>query len=222
MQARKSAVFLCVLAIALAGAGGFAIAAIPDNSGAINACYKKVGGQLRVVDGVACASDESPLSWWRGRAATEAQLPFTLGAVNWQTPGGCNAPSTNYDEIARCSDVDPDDRLNIPVDSTRYPTGARGYLDLRITAGPNTLYCVRLFNATTQAAVAGSGVCVKNTGTTYLHTRLKSGLFSIGAGANDYAPQALARQADTDAGCPSRSACVGQLRNGRLILQWSP
>jgi hypothetical protein len=51
------------------GASGFAVAAIPDDKGEIQACYKKSDGKLRVIDpakkGSAgkCKSDEKALNW---------------------------------------------------------------------------------------------------------------------------------------------------------------
>jgi hypothetical protein len=51
------------------GASGFAVAAIPNDKGEIQACYKKSDGKLRVIDpakkGKAgkCKSDEKALNW---------------------------------------------------------------------------------------------------------------------------------------------------------------
>lgn len=47
-------------------AGGVAYATIPGSSGVISGCYKKTGGELRVIDpskGQTCTSKELPLPW---------------------------------------------------------------------------------------------------------------------------------------------------------------
>jgi hypothetical protein len=58
---------MAVLALGFSIAG-IAIAAIPDATGVIHACYAKNGGALRVVSGNKCAKGERRLSWSaRGR-----------------------------------------------------------------------------------------------------------------------------------------------------------
>ena len=45
-------------------AGGIAYASIPDSSGVFHACYKKVGGQLRLVDSASqCNPSELATQW---------------------------------------------------------------------------------------------------------------------------------------------------------------
>lgn len=52
-------------AAALALGGGIAMAAIPEPGGAIDGCYQKVEGQLRVIDPQTdlCRTSELPLRW---------------------------------------------------------------------------------------------------------------------------------------------------------------
>ena|SRR5437867_10863792 len=59
---------------------GTALAAIPDpETGVIQACYKTVTGQLRVVDAASeCRNDESPLSW------NEAGVPGPPGLSGYE------------------------------------------------------------------------------------------------------------------------------------------
>jgi hypothetical protein len=81
---RQRWLVLASLSIALVGAGGVAMAAIPDGGGTIHGCYTSKGGLLRVIDtakGQACLSGEVPLSWSQtgpagptGRRATRASL----------------------------------------------------------------------------------------------------------------------------------------------------
>ena len=59
---------VAIAALVLA-AGGFAIAAIPSADGTIHGCYKKDGGDLRIVKGAGgCKASERALSWNRGVA----------------------------------------------------------------------------------------------------------------------------------------------------------
>ena len=76
--------------IAMAVAGGFALAAIPA-SGVITGCYQKQQGQLRVVESDAdCRSSEVAISWNQtgvgAQGATGATGP--VGATGAQGPKG--------------------------------------------------------------------------------------------------------------------------------------
>src|ERR687898_601427 len=58
--------WLLVGAVVGAVGGGAALAAIPDSSGAINGCYQKNVGNLRVIDpsaGDSCRPSEIAISW---------------------------------------------------------------------------------------------------------------------------------------------------------------
>src|SRR4051812_35739722 len=48
---------------ATAVAGGIATAAIPDGTGTIHACYKKVGGALSISDNGTCGTGETAILW---------------------------------------------------------------------------------------------------------------------------------------------------------------
>jgi hypothetical protein len=62
----KSKLAAVAAAIAAVAAGSAAFAAIPDGNGVIHGCYKKSGGNLRVIDTAVsktCDSTETPVDW---------------------------------------------------------------------------------------------------------------------------------------------------------------
>ena len=60
---RRPLVLVVALGATLVAAGGIAWSAIPDSSGAINACYADGNGRLRAVDAPAdCRSRETPIA----------------------------------------------------------------------------------------------------------------------------------------------------------------
>src|SRR4051794_16460270 len=63
---RLSPATLIAIAALILAAGGLAVAAIPGSDGSIHACYKKQGGDLRVVKGTKCKDGERPLAWSQG------------------------------------------------------------------------------------------------------------------------------------------------------------
>src|SRR2546422_1037611 len=66
-------VLVALIAVVLA-VGGFAFAAIPDQSGVIHACYKKKKGALRVVGAnKRCGRRERRLAWHQRRRGSEPQ-----------------------------------------------------------------------------------------------------------------------------------------------------
>jgi len=90
---------MAVAAVALVAvlAAGIAEAAIPDTNGAIHGCFKKLSGDVRVIDpgaGDACSSSETGLDWNQ----TGAQGPQgpqgpqgTQGGQGPQGPSGVSA-----------------------------------------------------------------------------------------------------------------------------------
>ena len=62
---RRTLVTAAAVLAVLAIGGSVALATIPDSGGAINACYAKKDGILRVIDApsVACKSTETALAW---------------------------------------------------------------------------------------------------------------------------------------------------------------
>jgi hypothetical protein len=61
------ALIVAVIAVTL-GAGGLAVATIPDSGGIIHGCFKNRSGELRVIDTEAqppeaCTARETPLNW---------------------------------------------------------------------------------------------------------------------------------------------------------------
>lgn len=77
------ATIIAVVALVLA-AGGFAVAAIPEPSGKIHACYRINGGALRVVPGTTCAQGEKPLSWNQGVSSVIVRKASVT--VKWTCP----------------------------------------------------------------------------------------------------------------------------------------
>ena len=83
------------IAIALVAGTVVASASIPDATGAIHACYRKQGGQLRLIDtakGQKCAATETGIVWYqdgprgpRGRRGPE-------GPLGPQGPQGSQGP----------------------------------------------------------------------------------------------------------------------------------
>src|SRR5262245_45779115 len=80
------------IAVGLA-AGGIAYASIPDSTGAIRACYKTIGGALRVIDpsaGGSCSPSEMALSW------NQSGLKGATGAQGLIGPIGATGPSDAF------------------------------------------------------------------------------------------------------------------------------
>ena len=84
-KSRRALSAIVAVSAALAVATGIAWAAIPDSSGAVNACYATVGGALRAVDGTGdCAADETPVALGgptRGYAFANPET-VTLGSTS--------------------------------------------------------------------------------------------------------------------------------------------
>ena len=102
MRTRSSVVAAGLLGVVLLGAGSWAWAAIPaPATGLITACYAKVGGALRVIDGATaakCRATENKISWqqaglrWRG--VWSATVPYALNdAVSYR--GGSAIATAN-------------------------------------------------------------------------------------------------------------------------------
>jgi hypothetical protein len=89
LLSRRLSWVVLVVVVATLAAGGIAWADIPDVGG-IHGCYKKVNGQLRVIDtdaGQACHPSEDPLSW-NQTGATGA-----TGATGSTGPKGATGPT---------------------------------------------------------------------------------------------------------------------------------
>jgi hypothetical protein len=84
-KSRRALLAAVALSATLAVAGGIAWAAIPDSSGAVNACYATVGGALRAVDGAGdCTADETAVALGgptRGHAFANPTM-VTLGSTS--------------------------------------------------------------------------------------------------------------------------------------------
>ncbi len=82
-------------AIALGGAG-LAFGAVPGTNGAITACYRKVGGSMRIIDtatGANCNRDEKSLAWNQtGPQGPQGAIGAT-GATGAQGPEGPAGPA---------------------------------------------------------------------------------------------------------------------------------
>jgi hypothetical protein len=99
-------VMATIAAFAAIGGGAFAIGAIPDRQGKVNACYVKKGkkkGRVRLVSGTRCRRGEAKVSWnlkgRRGRrglqghqgAAGPQGVAGTARAYAVIDPSGCTA-----------------------------------------------------------------------------------------------------------------------------------
>jgi hypothetical protein len=81
---RRPSLVLIVIAVTL-GAGGIAVATIPDSGGIIHGCFKNRTGDLRVIDTEAqppeaCTARETPLSWNQQGPKGEPGAPGGGGA----------------------------------------------------------------------------------------------------------------------------------------------
>jgi hypothetical protein len=89
---------VAIVALVLA-AGGFAIAAIPSADGTIHGCYKKDGGDLRVVNGAGgCKANERALSWNRGVARVAVRTKTIVIPLTCSGDGAfrlCNGSKTD-------------------------------------------------------------------------------------------------------------------------------
>jgi len=89
LSGRAVAAAVLAVALALVLAAGVAWATIPDAGGVIHGCFKKLGGDLRVIDpaaGGACKSSETSLDW----SQTGPQGP--QGPQGAQGPQGPQGP----------------------------------------------------------------------------------------------------------------------------------
>jgi hypothetical protein len=86
-----------ILAAVALGLAGWAYASIPGRGGRIDSCYRRVGGQLRVIDratGARCRAGERPLSWnQRGRRGP-AGAAGPAGPVGPTGPAGAAGSSS--------------------------------------------------------------------------------------------------------------------------------
>jgi hypothetical protein len=94
------------LAALVLAAGGFAVAAIPQEDGTIHSCYKKKGGKLRVVKGAGgCKDDERGLNWNQGVAGVTVRTKVVTVPVTCSesTPGFyiCSGSKTDTVQCAR-------------------------------------------------------------------------------------------------------------------------
>ena len=87
---RTLATLAAVLAV-LAIGGSVALATIPDSGGAINGCYAKKDGSLRVIDApsVSCKSTEAALTW---NQAGQQGLRGDTGPAGLAGPAGPQGP----------------------------------------------------------------------------------------------------------------------------------
>jgi hypothetical protein len=79
--------------------GGVAYATIPDSSGAIQACFNKVNGNLRAVESASdCRSSESPLTWSQQGPRSEAVVARVRSTRSVNLSGGSNPNPATFDE----------------------------------------------------------------------------------------------------------------------------
>jgi collagen triple helix repeat protein len=92
IRSRRIVILACV---AVALSAGVAYAAIPGSSGAINGCYEKRTGILRVIDaeaGKSCLSIETPISWNQKGLKGEAGPAGSAGPQGNPGPEGPAGP----------------------------------------------------------------------------------------------------------------------------------
>jgi len=90
MKGRSAAIGV---AVALALAAGVAYGSIPDNTGVIHACYKTNKGDLRLIDGGACAPGETAVSWSQIGPTGPAGPQGPQGVQGAQGPPGQPGPA---------------------------------------------------------------------------------------------------------------------------------
>ena len=80
-------------------AGGVAYAAIPDSGGVFHACYKNVGGQLRLVNSASdCGSSETATQW---------NQTGPTGATGPSGPSGPQGPGATWSTATLLRDNTP-------------------------------------------------------------------------------------------------------------------
>ncbi len=103
MKIRGRTLLLAAVAAVAVGAGA-AVAAIPSSSGAVNGCYEKVTGILRVIDtdaGKTCKSFENPITWSVRGPQGERGEPGAVGPAGASGPQGpAGAPGARGEDGA--------------------------------------------------------------------------------------------------------------------------
>ena len=98
-----------LLVAAVIGGGAFAVGAIPGPDGSVKSCFKKRGGQLRVIDsGKRCKRNERTLRFnQRGRAGPAGAdgQPGAPGATGETGPTGPQGPSVVLGTIQNAADT---------------------------------------------------------------------------------------------------------------------
>jgi len=158
-RARWAALGAIVGALA---AGGIAYAAIPDSGGVFHACYKKIGGQVRLVNSASdCNSSESATQW------------------NRNGPTGPTGPSDAYDsgqlpQVLLDPAGFPRTVVSLPLPAGSFVVSARLDVSDAATIGGTEIVC-ELFNATSlevidkQDSMGAAGVPMPLLGTTALN-----------------------------------------------------
>jgi hypothetical protein len=129
MQKIRSRTLLLVATAALVVAAGAGYAAIPSSSGAVEGCYERITGVLRVIDteaGKSCKSFENPITW-------SVQGP--AGAMG---PAGPQGPAGAAGEKGAAGPAGPAGPQG--AQGLQGPQGAQGPQGLR---GPSDVYVFR-------------------------------------------------------------------------------
>jgi hypothetical protein len=80
--------------------GGIAYASIPDANGVIHGCYRKVNGQLRVIDtdtGGKCLASELPVDWSQSGPTGATGATGATGPTGQQGPPGPSPTLSVYE-----------------------------------------------------------------------------------------------------------------------------
>lgn len=128
MQRIRARTLLVGSVAAIAVTAGVGFAAIPSSSGAVNGCYEKVTGILRVIDtdaGKSCKSFESPITW-------SVQGP--AGAIGPAGPQGESGPQGEKGDAGPAGPAGAEGPVG-PVGSAG-PAGPEGPQGLQGPQGP--------------------------------------------------------------------------------------
>lgn len=202
----------------------------------ISACVRKSGG-IRIIDPAKdrCKRAENLLTWNKegptGPSGRDADAGFRemhyqllpgnyVACGSLGTPvGGGQSPGLVFIGIRECPEAPGfSEDLDLQLDSSKYPTTTTAKLDLFMRQGPDSHFCIRLYNVTTGTAVEGSEVCRTNTSSEPMAGRIRSTPFSLDSGINDYRVQHRITRADGSQGdgTTARSATI----TGRIYFSW--
>jgi hypothetical protein len=137
--------------------------------------------------------------------------------------GGCTKPY-NWDRIKGCPEWAPDESLDFTVNGGAFPDSAQYRLDVSEMIQPNTTSCLRLFDTTTNQAVAGSDHCWQvPPGPNGQFPTEEYGPFKLAKTRDRYTLQArVVRQSD-GVGCVGpalNGECSVSFQAAKMLIEW--